>query len=132
VTAGANDDDRIALLATAGEDGGSAAVLTELGGDPGSSTVHVFIIGALRPPDCAAVGSGLLDLAATAYRVTVDLSEVTLLSAAGFGLLVQMCQVVAANGGELVINAVSPAAAAVLDVLKWTEVTQVITEMSVR
>src|SRR5438270_565997 len=102
MTPGARDDHRIFLIASASDDSGADAMLTELpGGEPECLDVELYVVGPLRERDCDAVGAELLDHAVTWRRVHVDLSEVSLLSAAGFGLLVELQGTVARNDGEV-------------------------------
>jgi anti-anti-sigma regulatory factor len=120
------------LVAKAGEDHAAAPVLTEIaGGQPDSVDLHLFIVGALGQRDCDALSAELLRIAGTSRRLSVDLSEVTMLSAAGFGLLLRMHQIVARNGGKLRFLAVSPVAGEVLDILNWEEVSQAVVEAPV-
>jgi anti-anti-sigma factor len=133
VTVGANDEPRRFLLATASAGTGTPAVLTELaGGEPDSPDVHLFIVGALGERHCEAVADALLTIAARSRRVNVDLSEVSGLSAAGFGLLLRMHQRVSRNRGELHFVAVSPCAREVLAILNWNEVSQAVVEVGTR
>jgi len=104
-------------------------MLTDLGGDPDSPELYLFVVGALDDGGCAAAASPLLQLATTCRRLCMDLSEVTMLSAAGFGLLLRLHQAVARNGGGLELRAVSPAAREVLEILNWTEVSRAVVEM---
>jgi anti-anti-sigma regulatory factor len=132
MTAGATHDHRMFLVATADEDRHGAPVLTEIpGGQPDSFDLHLFIVGALGEHECDALSAQLLRIAATSRRVSVDLSEVTMLSAAGFGLFLRMHQIVARTGGELRFLAVSPVAGEVLKILGWDEVSQAVIEASV-
>jgi anti-anti-sigma regulatory factor len=117
------------LVVSASEGREAVPVLTEIaGGEPGSPDVLLFIVRALEQRDCDALSAELRRIAAASHRMSVDLSEVTVLSAAGFGLLVGLHRIVARNGGELRFLAVSPAAGEVLEILNWDEVSQAVVE----
>ncbi len=129
MTAGARNEHRMMLLATAGDGSDTTAGLTELaGGVPTSLAVELFVVGALGEHTCEALGADLLELAAASRRVIVDLSEVSRLSAAGFALLLRMHQILASGHGRLEFVAMSPAAREVLDILNWQEVSHAIVE----
>jgi len=133
MTPGAWDDHRIFLIATAGDDSSAAPMLPSYRAtEPECRDVDLYVVGALRERDCSAVGAELLDHALTWRRVNVDLSEVSRLSAAGFGLLVELQRTVARNDGEVNVVAASPAAAQIMDVLNWSEVREAVVEAAVR
>jgi ABC-type transporter Mla MlaB component len=64
--------------------------VTHLGGDEESPEIRLFISGALGKAACDGARSQLLALAAACKRMTVDLSEVTILGAPGFALLLEL------------------------------------------
>src|SRR5215213_4195055 len=106
----------------------SVVILTELaGGDPESADLHLFIVGALGQHGCEMVQAQLLGLARTCQRMTVDLSEVSVLGAAGFRLLVLLHQTLSEGGGQLVLVEPSSAARKVLDILHWDDVRKAVT-----
>jgi len=123
-----NDDARLVLVAAGDQDDDSVVILTELaGGDPESADLHLFIVGALGQHGCEMVQAQLLGLARTCQRMTVDLSEVSVLGAAGFRLLVLLHQTLSEGGGQLVLVEPSSAARKVLDILHWDDVRKAVT-----
>ena len=115
-------------MATARSTAGPVVAVTELAGaDERSREVQVVVIGPLSEPECDELRPKLLGLAATCQRMVLDLSEVTLVAAAGFSLLLSLHQTLWSAGSELVLGDVSPVVRRVLDILRWDEVVEVMT-----
>ena len=112
---GIDEGARMVLVATVGSGPDVVVTVTELaGGEPGSADVHLFVVGALGGGECDLVREDLQRLAGTCRWMTVDLSEVTALTAAGIELLTGIQQMLLGTGGSLQLADVSAAASAAL------------------